>query len=76
MVVMLQEELFRRLSLRNWYAMVMCFLVVMVLLTIAHHRVWFDDDIHKSNNYHHDRTTRRLRAFHGPPLHLRLRAVS
>jgi hypothetical protein len=66
MAIMLQE-LFRRLSYS--YAMVMCLVVVMVLLTIVHHR----ND--KSNNYH-DRTIRRLRAFHGPPLHLRLRTVS
>jgi fatty acid desaturase len=78
MAIMLQE-LFRRLiNLYNWYyAVIMWLVVVMVLLTIVHHHrgVGFEDINEKSNNYH-DRTTRRLRAFHGPPLHLRLRAVS
>nr|ABD33061.2 hypothetical protein MtrDRAFT_AC150891g47v2 [Medicago truncatula] len=69
---MLQEFL-RRLS-HHWYAMVMCLVLVMVLVAISH-RLGLED-IQKSNSNCHDRTIRRLRVFHGPPLHLRISTTS
>ncbi|KAJ1409185.1 hypothetical protein SESBI_22909 [Sesbania bispinosa] len=45
-----------------------CLVVVVVWVAIAHRA-----EPEKPNS-NHDRTIRRLRALHGPPLHLRLRS--
>lgn len=63
------EELFRRLR-GHWYAMVLL-VVVVVWVAIVHRGARGGETVKQPNSYH-DRTTRRLRAFHGPPLHLRL----
>ena len=59
------EELLGRFS-RQWYT-VLCVGVVLVWFAAAH-CVGVADENPQGN---HERTSRRLRALHGPPLHLR-----
>ncbi|KAE9600613.1 hypothetical protein Lalb_Chr14g0374761 [Lupinus albus] len=53
--------------IEHWYVMVW-FIVVMMWIAITH---YVEEKPNNSNNHNHDRTIRRLRVFHGQPLHLR-----